>query len=391
MPPIVHLLKSIYGLPMALAKFREHSDTTLKNMGFIPTVSDPRIYVKFYPDGTRAYISVHVDDLGIAASNMKRINEIKSDLQKVYKLQFNTDFNYYLGMLIWRDRPNRIIKVSQPGYIIDLIETFNVDTSHRPLTPMLDVPRPVVSEQNPLLNTEQHIEYQSKIGSCLWIDNSTRPDCLFAINILSRYTYSPTINDMKAVDRVLQYIASTPEHGLIFSSTEGVVLYGTVDASYGNHEDRKSHSGCTLHIGRNSGAFLSRSKKQTVTADSSTVAELIAAHLATKEIMWARSMLAELGYPQLNPTILQEDNMSTIHIINNDCNTQKTKHIDIRYNLVREQVQKKNLAMIHLSTKDMTSDMLTKALSPTPFLHLRRKLLGMYSYLRLTTILDLII
>ena len=228
-----------------------------------------------------------------------------------------------------------------------------------------------------MLNAEQHTEYQSKIGSCLWIVNSTRPDCLYAINILSRYTHSPTINDMKAVDRVLQYIASTPEHGLVFSSTEGVVLYGTVDASYGNHEDRKSHSGCTLHIGRNSGAFLSRSKKQTVTADSSTVAELIAAHLATKEIMWARSMLAELGYPQLNPTILQEDNMSTIHIINNDCNTQKTKHIDIRYNLVREQVQKKNLSMLHLSTKDMTSDMLTKALSPTIFLHLRCKLLGM--------------
>ena len=104
MPPIVRLLKSIYGLPMASAKFREHSDTTLRNMGFIPTVSDPRIYVKFYHDETRAYISVHVDDLGIVVSNMHRINEIKNDLQKVYKLQFNTDFNYYLGMLIWRDR-----------------------------------------------------------------------------------------------------------------------------------------------------------------------------------------------------------------------------------------------------------------------------------------------
>ena len=83
-------------------------------MGFIPTVSDPRVYVKFYPDGARVYISVHVDDLGIAASNVKRINEIKSDLQNVSKLQFNTDFNYCLGMLIWRDRPNRIIKVSKP-------------------------------------------------------------------------------------------------------------------------------------------------------------------------------------------------------------------------------------------------------------------------------------
>ena len=41
--------------------------------------------------------------------------------------------------------------------------------------------------------------------------------------------------------------------------------------------------------------------------------------------MWARSLLAEMGYLQINPTILQEDNMSTIHIINNDCNGQKYK------------------------------------------------------------------
>ena len=75
-----------------------------KSIGFTPTVSDPRIYVKFYSDGTRAYISVPVDDLGITASNMKRVNEIKSDfLQKVYKSQFNIDFSYYLGMLIWCD------------------------------------------------------------------------------------------------------------------------------------------------------------------------------------------------------------------------------------------------------------------------------------------------
>ena len=96
--------------------------------------------------------------------------------------------------------------------------------------------------------------------------------------MLSRHTHAPTVHDTKEMDRVLQYIASTPDLGLTFSSTEGVKLYA-------NHTDRKSHSECTLHIGRTSGAFLSRSKKQTVTADSSPVAEIIAAHLATKEIM----------------------------------------------------------------------------------------------------------
>ena len=148
-------------------------------------------------------------------------------------------------------------------------------------------------------------------------------------------------------------------------------------ASYGTHENRKSHSGCTLHIGAGSGAFLSRSKKQTVTADSSTVAEFIATHLVCKEIMWARELLSELGYPQLEPTVLGEDNMSTIAMINNDCNGQKTKHIEIRFNLIREQVKLLKIALQHLPTQDMISDILTKPLDPKPFLHLRAKLLGM--------------
>jgi hypothetical protein len=292
-------------------------------------------------------------------------------------------------MLIERDRKNKMIKVSQPGYILDLIDQFNVDTSYSPLTPMVDTPRPLISDTNPELNKLDQQLYQSKIGSCLWLANATRPDTLFAVNMLSRYTHAPTLFDMKAIDRVLQYIAGTPDHGLVFFSDEGVVLYCTVDASYGNHADRKSHSGCTLHIGRNSSAFLSRSKKQSITADSSTVAELIATHLASKEIMWARSLLAEMGYLQVSPTILQEDNMSTIHIINNDCNGQKTKHVDIRYNLVREQVQMNHIKMEHLPTKEMTSDILTKALAPTPFLYLRKKLLGMYSTLYTPNIISL--
>ena len=143
------------------------------------------------------------------------------------------------------------------------------------------------------------------------------------------------------------------------------------------HEDRKSHSGCTLHIGDGSGAFLSRSKKQTVTADSSTVAEFIATHLVAKEIMWARMLLGEMGHIQLEPTVLGEDNMSTIAMINNDSHNQKTKHIAIRYNLIKEQVRLLVLRLQHLVTTEMTSDILTKALDPKPFIYLRSKLFGM--------------
>jgi hypothetical protein len=104
---------------------------------------------------------------------------------------------------------------------------------------------------------------------------------------------------------------------------------------------------------------------------------LIAAHSAAKELVWARSMLEELGFKQEAPTVLYEDNMSTIAMINNDCNSQKTKHIDIRYNYIREKVQNGDIEMVYKPSPEMESDLNTKPLGPKLFLHLRPQMLGM--------------
>ncbi len=57
----------------------------------------------------------------------------------------------------------------------------------------------------------------------------------------SRYTKSLTQEDVIAVHRIFPYLAGTPSLGITLHSGEGIVLYATVDASYGNHIDRKSH------------------------------------------------------------------------------------------------------------------------------------------------------
>jgi len=234
-----------------------------------------------------------------------------------------------------------------------------------------------VNQILPALEANLITLYQAKVGSLNYLSGGTRPDILYAVTMAARKNQAPTAKDMQATDRILWYIAGTKHLGLRFQSGEGIILYCTVDAAYANHEDRKSHTGVTLHIGRNSGTVNSVSKKQSITADSSTVAEFIGTHIATKEIMWTRAFLAEIGHKQLEPTIMLEDNKSTIAMIEKPGNGQKTKHIDVRYNFIREQVMKKAITMQHLGTKDMTADALTKGLSRVPFLYLRPKLLGM--------------
>ena len=63
-------------------------------------------------------------------------------------------------------------------------------------------------------------------------------------------------------------------------------------------------------------------------------------------------------------------------MIKNKCNGKRTKHIDIRYNMIRELCAKMIIIMTYLASKDMTSDTLTKALAPAPFIHLRKTIMG---------------
>jgi hypothetical protein len=140
----------------------------------------------------------------------------------------------------------------------------------------------------------------------------------------------------------------------------------------------KSHTGNTNSLSPTGASVLTESSKQSITAGSTATAEFIGAEKASIPISWLRNLLFELGFPQLEPTILYEDNQSTINLLNNPGNGGKIRYIALKYNIIREMIQNKEIKMQYLPSSEMTADILTKALGPTQFLHLRKKLLGYY-------------
>lgn len=54
------------------------------------------------------------------------------------------------------------------------------------------------------------------------------------------------------------------------------------------------------------------------------------------------------------------DNRSTIHLSKNPQFHNRTKHIDIKFHFVREQIEKRNIEVLKVHTSDNASDMLTK-------------------------------
>jgi hypothetical protein len=182
---------------------------------------------------------------------------------------------------------------------------------------------------------------------------------------------------MAAVDRLLIYIASTAALGLTFCAHDRPFeIFAYVDASYNCYLDSKSHTGVSLHMGQYSGSFLSLSKKQSIVADSTTVSEFVATHSACQKILWVRNMLQELGIPSAMTTTLYQDNKSAIRLIEHQGNSGRTKHIALRYNMIRDTVKKNGIIVTFLPSEQMTADAHTKPLGPTLFLIHQNRLLN---------------
>ena len=108
-----------------------------------------------------------------------------------------------------------------------------------------------------------------------------------------------------------------------------------VDAAHANDlRNRRSTTGYAFLLA--GGAILFRCKTQSITATSSTEAEFLAAVTAAKQARYLRAILKELGFPQVNPTPIYEDNQSAINMINAKVPTERSRHIDIQFFAIQD-------------------------------------------------------
>jgi hypothetical protein len=94
-------------------------------------------------------------------------------------------------------------------------------------------------------------------------------------------------------------------------------------------------------------------------------------------VIHKRGLLSDLGYPQLQPTVIGEDNQAAIAIATNPGSSHKrTKHIHTRERKICEWVEEGSVEIKYVNTKSQLADLLTKALSWPIFNLLRGLVLG---------------
>jgi hypothetical protein len=100
-------------------------------------------------------------------------------------------------------------------------------------------------EENKLTATpEQRHEYQSIIGSILYIMLGTRPDVSFAVIRMAQFSANPSKKHLEVAKYILQYLKSTRDLCLVFNGSSDKGLIAFTDSDWASdHIKRRSQTG----------------------------------------------------------------------------------------------------------------------------------------------------
>ena len=127
----------------------------------------------------------------------------------------------------------------------------------------------------------------------------------------------------------------------------------------------------------NQGALFAQSNKQKLNTRSSTEAELVGVNDAMTMILWMKRFIEAQGYPVLE-NVINQDNESSMKLeeYGRQSSGKKTRHLDIRYYFVTDNVNKGAVQIRYCPTRDMTTDFFTKPLQGTLFKNFRDQILN---------------
>jgi hypothetical protein len=209
----------------------------------------------------------------------------------------------------------------------------------------------------------KNIPYASAIGSLLYAQVCTRPDIGMAVGMLGRYQSNPGMEHWKAAKKVMWYLQGTKDYGLTFRHTDHLEVVGYSDSDFaGCVDSRKSTSGYIFLLA--GGAISWRSNKQTIVATSTMEVEFITCYEATTQALWLRNFVGGLKIVDsiVRPIKIFYDNRAAIFFFKNNKSGSRSKHIDIKYLRVRENIKRNEVLVEHISTELMIADPMTKGL-----------------------------
>ena len=360
---VLLLNKALYGLVQSANIWFNLLSKEIKSLGFKQLQADNCVY---YNDEKDTIIITYVDDIAITGPDNDYISEIIAKLSNKFAITDLGPITNYLGIEIQRSPDYKTTTLSQKDYLIKILKRFNMDKSNPVSTPM-DFSF-IRQKYDKTASIEDIKWYQQAIGSLLYAALLTRPDIAYATNTLGRYASNPGPEHIKAIKRVFRYLKGSLDYNITYRGDAKTSSYitGYTDADYAGEKDEyKSTTGYIFYLAN--GPISYKSKLQPITAQSTTEAEYIALANTAKEATYIKALITELGLYKQSNIPLYSDNNGAIQLAKNPAYHERSKHINVRYHLIRQKLADDTISIHYIPTKDQKADGLTKPLTTRRF------------------------
>ncbi|GJU78329.1 retrovirus-related pol polyprotein from transposon TNT 1-94 [Tanacetum coccineum] len=286
-------------------------------------------------------VQIYVDDIIFASTKPAMCGEFAKLMTSKFKMSMMGKMSFFLG-LQFSQSPKGIF-INQSNYALEIIKKYGMLSSDSVDTPMVDKSKLDKDIQGKSVDPTH---YRGMISSLMYL-TSSRPDLVSAVCMCGRYQTKPTEKHLHAVKRIFRYLKGTINMSLWYSKDSCITLTAYADADHAGCQDtRRNTSRIAQFLGDKLVSWSSKSQKST--AISSTEIPLYC------------------------------DKKSAIALCCNNVQHSRSKHIDVRYHFIKEQVENGVVELYFVRTEYQLADIFTKAFPRERFNFLIEKL-GMKS------------
>nr|GEU89944.1 retrovirus-related Pol polyprotein from transposon TNT 1-94 [Tanacetum cinerariifolium] len=349
------LKKALYGLKQAPRAWYDMLSSFLISQDFSKGSRDLTLFIRRNGNDL-LLVQIYVDDIIFAASTLELCDLFANLMCLKFKMSMMSKISFFLGLQI--SQSPRGIFINQSKYALESLKKYGYESYDPVDTPMVEKSKLDEDKEGKAVDLSH---YYGMIGTLLYLTAST-PDLQFAICMYARYQARPIEKHVHVVKRIFRYLCRTVHRGLWYSKDSSVALTAFADTDHAGCQDtRRSTSGSVQFLGERLISW--SSKRQKSAAISSTEAEYIALSGCCTQILWMRSQLSDygLGFKKIP---MYCDNKSAIALCCNNVQHSRSKHIDIIYHFIKEQIED-DLTDLNISSRGTDVECLLQTMDTT--------------------------
>ena len=122
---VCKLKRSIYGFKQASRSWNIRFDQAIKLFGFEQNLDEPRVY-KRHQDKVVMFLVLYVDDILLIGNDVGVMSSVNVWLSSQFNMKNLGEANSILGIKLWRDYKNKMLDLSQAGYMDKVLEWFSI-------------------------------------------------------------------------------------------------------------------------------------------------------------------------------------------------------------------------------------------------------------------------